>query len=259
MNKRTDILDAKQQILTWIAGNQSKAFICRQLKCKSSTLDCYLRQFGITYAGNMGGRGIKTAANYKSAAEYIQGTCIHSHVLKEKLVRDGLRKDCCEICGVSIWNGVKLPLELHHVDRNHFNNSLDNLQILCPNCHSIQEGNSGANIGKYAELAELADAPGLDPGLVKSNCEFKSHAQHHKKIIDNDRLDSLGRYYSTILTEEEWKYRLELILASGVDLTVFGWKAKVQTLTGLTRRQVDDTILHFKSELKDKIYIRHVN
>jgi 5-methylcytosine-specific restriction endonuclease McrA len=45
---------------------------------------------------------------------------------------------------------VHLPLELHHKDRNHFNNDLNNLQILCPNCHSIQEGNAGANIGKYS-------------------------------------------------------------------------------------------------------------
>ena len=53
-----------------------------------------------------------------------------------------------------MWQGKKLPLELHHKNNNHYDNSLINLQILCPNCHSIQEGNSGANIGKYAGLAE---------------------------------------------------------------------------------------------------------
>ena len=74
---------------------------------------------------------------------------IQSHRLKEKLIRDGLKQDCCELCGCSEWLGMKLPLELHHKNCNHNDNELDNLQILCPNCHSVQEGNSGSNKGKY--------------------------------------------------------------------------------------------------------------
>ena len=45
----------------------------------------------------------------------------------------------CELCG---WGEVnqftnKIPLEIHHIDGNHLNNSPDNLQVLCPNCHSL--------------------------------------------------------------------------------------------------------------------------
>lgn len=29
-------------------------------------------------------------------------------------IKDGIKEDKCEICGFSIWQGVKLPLELHH-------------------------------------------------------------------------------------------------------------------------------------------------
>ena len=117
---------------------------------------------GIDYQGNQGGKGIKHDPKYKTAVEYSQGTNVKSYRLKEKLVKDGLKEDKCEICGVSLWNGVKLPLELHHKDGNHYNNNLDNLQILCPNCHSIQEGNAGSNIGKYAEVMELADNNDLE-------------------------------------------------------------------------------------------------
>ena len=88
---------------------------------------------------------------YRPALYYIENNIsIHSYRLKEKLIRDGLKNDSCDICGCSIWQGVKLPLELHHINGNHYDNSLENLQILCPNCHSIQEGNSGANKGKYS-------------------------------------------------------------------------------------------------------------
>lgn len=148
--RRQDILERKDDILKWIAQNQSKAFICKELQCKPETLNSYLKKMGIEYKGNQGGKGIKnTPANYKNALEYSQGTCVKSHILKLKLIKEGIKEAKCEICGVSEWQGKLLPLELHHKDRNHFNNELSNLQILCPNCHSIQEGNSGANAGQY--------------------------------------------------------------------------------------------------------------
>ena len=148
--RRQDILERKDDILKWIAQNQSKAFICKELQCKPETLNSYLKKMGIEYKGNQGGKGIKnTPSNYKNALEYSQGTCVKSHILKLKLIKEGIKEAKCEICGVSEWQGKVLPLELHHKDRNHFNNELSNLQILCPNCHSIQEGNSGANAGQY--------------------------------------------------------------------------------------------------------------
>ena len=105
----------------------------------------------IEYTGNQGGKGIKTSNQYKTAEEYAQGTVVKSHILKLKLVRDGVKEEKCELCGLAEWQGVKIPLELHHKDGDHFNNEIENLQILCPNCHAIQNGNSGANVGRYSE------------------------------------------------------------------------------------------------------------
>ena len=108
---------------------------------------------GIEYKGNKGLKGF-TSTKYKTAAEYIKNTCVHSHILKQKLIRDGIKQEKCEICGNSVWQGKKLPLELHHKDGNHFNNDFDNLMILCPNCHSIQDGNSGSNVGRYSQSSD---------------------------------------------------------------------------------------------------------
>lgn len=146
---RTDILERKEDILKWIQQNQSKAFISSQLQCKPHTLNSYLEKMGIVYAGNQSGKGIKSNPKYKTAEEYSKSPTAKPYKLLQKLIRDGLREDKCELCGITFWNGVHLPLELHHKDCNHFNNSLDNLMILCPNCHSIQPGNAGANKGKY--------------------------------------------------------------------------------------------------------------
>src|ERR1035437_3442941 len=46
----------------------------------------------------------------------------------------------CEICGTNEWNGNFIALEMHHKDGNHDNNQIENLELLCPNCHS-QTGN----------------------------------------------------------------------------------------------------------------------
>ncbi len=152
-NLRIDILERRSEIEQWISENQSKAFMCRELKCKPETLNAYLLKMGIQYSGNQGGKG-RIDPKYKTAEEYSKNSYVRSHKMLEKLIRDGIKEDKCELCGITYWQGVHLPLELHHKDCDHFNNNLDNLMILCPNCHSIQEGNAGANIGKYAGLAE---------------------------------------------------------------------------------------------------------
>ena len=47
----------------------------------------------------------------------------------------------CEICGWGETNKYTntIPLEIHHMDGNYRNNSEENLQLLCPNCHSLTE------------------------------------------------------------------------------------------------------------------------
>lgn len=71
--------------------------------------------------------------SYLSNDKYIT-----SHKLRKKLVLEGLKKEVCEICGICEWMGKKAPLELDHKDSNRFNNNLDNLQIVCPNCHALE-------------------------------------------------------------------------------------------------------------------------
>lgn len=66
--------------------------------------------------------------------------------LKDRLFKWGVKEQKCECCGNKEWLGVELPLEIHHIDGNHKNNHLENLQILCPNCHSLTNNYRGRNI-----------------------------------------------------------------------------------------------------------------
>ena len=56
-----------------------------------------------------------------------------------------LRGRCCQVCNHTDWNGVDIPLEVHHLDGDRLNNTLENLQIICPNCHALTETYRGKN------------------------------------------------------------------------------------------------------------------
>jgi hypothetical protein len=66
--------------------------------------------------------------------------------LKRRLLREGLKEPRCELCGIAEWQGKPLSLALHHINGDGRDNRLENLQLLCPNCHSQTENFAGRNI-----------------------------------------------------------------------------------------------------------------
>ena len=146
---RTDILEKKEQILQWISENQSKAFMCRELHCKYDTLNSYLEKMGIVYEGNMSGKGLPKKKPKMTLIEYLERSQdIQSNKVRTKLLQEGYKEYKCERCGLTEWLGEPIPLELHHIDGNRNNNTLENFQLLCPNCHAFTDSYRGKNCAK---------------------------------------------------------------------------------------------------------------
>lgn len=67
--------------------------------------------------------------------------------LKKRLLNDGILENCCAVCGLGPeWNGEELILEIDHINGIHRDNRLENLRIICPNCHSQGPTHAGRNL-----------------------------------------------------------------------------------------------------------------
>ena len=95
--------------------------------------------------------------NKKKALEkYESGKYKHlSNASIKKILLTSGKKYVCDECGISEWNGQKLSLHLEHIDGDSFNNKIENLKFLCPNCHSVTETYCGRN--KNTGLKKVSD------------------------------------------------------------------------------------------------------
>ena len=65
--------------------------------------------------------------------------------VKTRIVKAGLKQKLCELCGIASWNGRPITLALHHMNGDRHDNRIENLQLLCPNCHSQTDTFAGRN------------------------------------------------------------------------------------------------------------------
>lgn len=123
----------------------SLAELCRRLGLvpigsNPKTLKKKLNEFNVDYSHFTGKIWNKNPNNPIYRGKYMPNLCEHSSLssanAKELVYKLGLKENKCEICGLSEWQGKHLVCELHHINGDSTDNRIENLLILCPNCHS---------------------------------------------------------------------------------------------------------------------------
>lgn len=107
--------------------------------------------------------------------------------LRERLIAEGLKLNKCENpeCGISNWHGKTLILQLHHINGNHNDNRLENLQLLCPNCHSLTDTYSGRKLKKEQKYCPDCGIPISSRSTYCRQCSPKHN--NKTKVNKEDR------------------------------------------------------------------------
>lgn len=107
-----------------------------------------------------------------------------THIIK-RLLSSGIKKYKCENCGINEWDGKPLRLQIHHINGDHNDNRLENIQILCPNCHTQTDtyARSNKSIKKNSfkisqRLVEIIN--GEESSFIKNDIVIKKNIKEPK-------------------------------------------------------------------------------
>ena len=109
----------------------------------------YCEKYKINYDDYFTHKIIHQPNRNKKTEEILVENSIYlsTNSLKKKLLKEKILENKCVSCGNNgTWNEKPLALHLDHINGNHTDNRLENLRMLCPNCHAQTETYCGKNV-----------------------------------------------------------------------------------------------------------------
>lgn len=138
-----------EQFINAIKNNFSVAGVLRDIGLKVTganykTVKITIKRLNLntqhfTGMGHLKGKS-HNWGNKKLINEYlVKDFTGSSSKLKLRLIKEGILDNICSICGINNWNNKPITLQLDHINGDNTDNRIENLRILCPNCHTQTE------------------------------------------------------------------------------------------------------------------------
>jgi 5-methylcytosine-specific restriction endonuclease McrA len=153
----------------------------------------------------------------------IENSTYNRQSLKNRLLKEGLLKNVCYECNqLPFHNGKYLVLEIDHINGIRNDNRLENLRILCPNCHSQQQTTGN---------------------------------KRNKKISHKKREDYVKE------EKNKWRdlenKNIEMVRNSNIDFTKFGWVQKVANLIAKHPQKINKWMKKYLPDILEKSFRKH--
>ena len=142
------VIHTREEIINACVIEPTMTRAAASLKMNFQTFRKYAKRFNV-WRPNQSGKGTrKSSTSDFSLREILEGKYPHYGYgsLKRRLLKHGIKTNTCEECGISEWRGKSITIQLDHKNGDRHDHRLENLRMLCPNCHSQTETYCGRNV-----------------------------------------------------------------------------------------------------------------
>ena len=152
----------KEDVIVAVAKSKSIAGVLRQLNLRPiggnyKTIHHLINKYGLDTSHFTGqgwnvGLGFKPRKAIDDKDIFVEDSNYRCSWRLRERYKKAAGINYCEECHLSEWRGRQIPLEIHHRNGNNTDNRLENLMLLCPNCHALTSNYRGR-----AQLSALSE------------------------------------------------------------------------------------------------------
>ena len=201
---------------------------------------------------------------------------LYTSTLRKNILKTNILEYKCKRCKINEWEGEILTLEIEHIDGDNWNNKLENLELLCPNCHSLtktyrKKKNKNQNkpisnediikiinFNKNESINKILIELGLDNSGGNYKRIYKICKEHNinipKKQTPKPSHYLEQNFEKAKLKTEDLKNKIQLIINSNINFNKRGWNIKVSKILNITPQAVKKWMIREMPDFYKKCY-----